>query len=329
MTARFRWGILGPGNIAAKFAAGVAALDDQEVIAVGSRTQASADRFADRFEILRRHVGYEALVADPNVDAIYVATPHSFHHEHTLLALRHGKHVLCEKPFAINAAQAQEMVDEARRQERFLMEAMWSRFLPVIVETRRLVAEGAIGKVQMVQADFGFRASFNPASRLFDPALGGGALLDVGVYPISLATMLLGHPNRIAAIAALGATGIDENTGILLGFPGGEVAVLATTVRATTSQEAIILGDNGSIRIHSPWWVGNRLTLHRAGSDPEERLRPYLANGYSHEAIEVANCVRAGKLESETMSLDESVQIMAIMDEIRAQLGIKYPMELS
>ncbi len=329
MTARFRWGILGPGNIAAKFAAGVAALDDQEVIAVGSRTQASADRFADRFDILRRHVGYEALAADPNVDAIYVATPHSFHHEHTLLALRHGKHVLCEKPFAINAAQAQEMVDEARRQQLFLMEAMWSRFLPIIVEARRLIAEGAIGKVQMIQADFGFRASFNPASRLFDPALGGGALLDVGVYPISLATMVLGQPDRIAAIAALGATGIDENTGILFGFPSGEVALLSTSVRATTPQEAVIIGDNGTIRLHSPWWVGDTLTLHPAGEEPQVIRRPYLANGYSHEAIEVASCVRAGKLESETMSLDESVRIMAIMDEIRAQLGMKYPMETS
>lgn len=327
MTAYFRWGILGPGNIAAKFAAGVAALDDQEVIAVGSRTQASADRFADRFDIVRRHVGYAALVADPNVDAIYVATPHNFHHDHTLLALQHGKHVLCEKPFAINAAEAQEMVDAARRQKRFLMEAMWSRFLPIIVETRKLIAAGAIGKVQMIQADFGFRASFNPASRLFDPALGGGALLDVGVYPVSLATMVLGQPDRIAALAALGATGIDENTGMLLGFPGGEVALLATTIRATTLQEAIILGDNGSIRLHSPWWVGNTLTLQRAGHEPEVIVRPYLANGYSHEAIEVATCVRAGKLESDVMSHDESVRIMGIMDAVRAQLGMKYPME--
>lgn len=327
MTTRFRWGILGPGNIAAKFAAGVAALDDQEVTAVGSRTQASADRFADRFAIVRRHVGYEGLATDPNVDAIYVATPHNFHREHTLLALRNGKHVLCEKPFAINAAEAKEMVAVARRQKLFLMEAMWSRFLPILVEARTLIAAGAIGKVQMIQADFGFRASFNPASRLFDPALGGGALLDVGVYPISLAMMVLGQPDRIAAIAALGATGIDENTGILLGFPGGEVALLATTVRASTLQEVIILGDNGSIRLHSPWWVGNTLTLQRAGHDPEVIVRPYLANGYSHEASEVAECVRAGKLESDVMPLDESVRIMAVMDEIRAQLGMKYPME--
>ncbi|HRW48167.1 MAG TPA: Gfo/Idh/MocA family oxidoreductase [Caldilinea sp.] len=327
MTDVFRWGILGPGNIAAKFAAGVAALADQEVVAAGSRTQASADRFADRFDIRRRHVGYEALVADPEVDAIYVATPHNFHREHTLLALRHGKHVLCEKPFAINAAEAQEMVDAARAAGLFLMEAMWSRFLPIIVEARRLIADGAIGTVQMVQADFGFRASFNPASRLFDPALGGGALLDVGVYPVSLATMLLGEPDRIAAVAALGATGIDENTGMLFGYPGGEVALLATTVRASTLQEAIILGSNGSIRLHSPWWVGNTLTLQRAGHDAEVIVRPFIANGYSHEAMEVADCVRAGRLESESMSLDESLRVMRIMDTVRAQLGMKYPME--
>ena len=327
MTDVFRWGILGPGNIAAKFAAGVAALADQEVVAAGSRTQASADRFADRFDIRRRHVGYEALVADPEVDAIYVATPHNFHREHTLLALRHGKHVLCEKPFAINAAEAQEMVDAARAAGLFLMEAMWSRFLPIIVEARRLIADGAIGAVQMIQADFGFRASFNPASRLFDPALGGGALLDVGVYPVSLATMLLGEPDRIAAVAALGATGIDENTGMLFGYPGGEVALLATTVRASTLQEAIILGSNGSIRLHSPWWVGNTLTLQRAGHDAEVIVRPFIANGYSHEAMEVADCVRAGKLESEVMSLDESLRVMRLLDTVRAQLGMKYPME--
>ncbi|MCB0051511.1 MAG: Gfo/Idh/MocA family oxidoreductase, partial [Caldilineaceae bacterium] len=238
-----------------------------------------------------------------------------------------GKHVLCEKPFAINAAEAQEMVDAARAAGLFLMEAMWSRFLPIIVEARRLIADGAIGTVQMVQADFGFRASFNPASRLFDPALGGGALLDVGVYPVSLATMLLGEPDRIAAVAALGATGIDENTGMLFGYPGGEVALLATTVRASTLQEAIILGSNGSIRLHSPWWVGNTLTLQRAGHDAEVIVRPFIANGYSHEAMEVADCVRAGRLESESMSLDESLRVMRIMDTVRAQLGMKYPME--
>jgi len=327
MTDVFRWGILGPGNIAAKFVAGVVALTDQEVVAVGSRTQATADRFADRFDIRRRHVGYDALVADPDVDAIYIATPHNFHREHTRLALRHGKHVLCEKPFAINAVEAQDMVDAAQKAGLFLMEAMWSRFLPIIVETRRLIADGAIGTIQMIQADFGFRASFDPASRLFDPALGGGALLDVGVYPVSLATLLLGEPDRITAVAALGATGIDENTGMLLGYPGGEVALLATTVRASTLQEAIILGSAGSIRLHSPWWVGNTLTLQRAGHDAEVITRPFIANGYSHEAIEVADCVRTGRLESETMPLDESLLVMRIMDAVRAQVGLKYPME--
>jgi len=327
MRTKFRWGILGPGSIAVKFATGVAALEEQVVAAVGSRSPENARRFADRFNIERCHTGYEALVADPEIDAVYVATPHTFHCEHTLLALRHGKHVLVEKPFAIHAAEAQKMVEEARRLQRFLMEAMWSRYLPILVETRNLVAAGAIGKLQMVQADFGFRASFNPASRLFDPALGGGALLDVGIYPISLAMLLLGQPDRIAALAALGSSGVDENTGILLGFPGGELALLSTTVRATTLQEAILLGDQGSIRLHSPWWVGNTLTLQQANNAPEVIHRPYLANGYSHEAIEVAACVAAGQLESSVMPLDESVRIMGVMDSVRSQIGLRYPME--
>ena len=190
-------------------------------MAVGSRTQAAADRFADEFGIPRRHASYADLAADPQVDAIYVATPHAFHRENTLLCLQNGKHVICEKPFAINAAEARTMIDTARANKLFLMEAMWTRFLPIMGEVRRLIADGAIGPMRMVQADFGFRAAFNPVHRLFDPALGGGALLDVGVYPLSLASMLLGRPDRITAVAELGATGIDEQTGIVLGYPRG------------------------------------------------------------------------------------------------------------
>jgi predicted dehydrogenase len=327
MTHKFRWGILGTGTIARKFCDGVAALDDQEVSAVGSRQQAVADRFADEFGIVRRHGSYESLAADPTVDAIYVATPHSFHLEHTLLALRHGKHVLCEKPFAINASQAQVMVDEARARGLFLMEAMWTRFLPIMGEVRRLVAAGEIGEVRMVQADFGFRAAFNPAHRLFDPALGGGALLDVGVYPLSFASMLLGEPAQFASLAELGATGIDEQTAIVLGYPGGKLALLATAVTTETPHEATIMGTRGWLRLHRPWWVGRTLTIYRAGAEPETIDRPYIGNGYSHEASEVAKCVRAGRRESAVMPLDESLRIMATMDAIRGQLGMKYPME--
>ncbi|MDA1192670.1 MAG: Gfo/Idh/MocA family oxidoreductase, partial [Candidatus Poribacteria bacterium] len=232
-----RWGILGTGNIAKQFARGLTALDDAKLVAVGSRTQESADKFADQFDAPRRHASYEALVNDPNVDAIYVATPHPFHCENTLLCIDAGKAVLCEKPFAINDAEAKRMIDAARSKGIFLMEAMWSRFFPLMVDVRRRIAEGEIGNVRMMTADFGFRVgTVNPKSRLFDPALGGGALLDVGVYPVSLASMVFGNATRIATLANLGETGVDEEAGIVLGYEGGQIAALHTAVRVTTPQ---------------------------------------------------------------------------------------------
>lgn len=327
MTTKFRWGILGAGGIARKFVTGVKALPDHEVVAVGSRQQATADKFADEFGIERRHASYEALAADPNVDAIYVATPHPMHKENTLLALAGGKAVLCEKPFTINASEAAEIIQAAREKKLFLMEAMWTRFIPLMVEVRRLVADGAIGPLRMITADFGYRSAFRPESRAFDPALGGGALLDVGVYPISLASMLLGTPDRITSMAELGQTGVDEQSAYVFGYSGGQLAILSSAVRTSTPHEALIIGETGSIRIHPPFWIPKKMTLTVAGKEPQEIEIPFEANGYNYEAAEVANCVRAGKLESEIMPLDESLAIMQTMDAIRAQWGMKYPME--
>lgn len=326
MTNKFRWGILGAGSIARKFVTGVKALDDHEVIAVGSRQQATADKFADEFAIPHRHASYEALAADPEVDAIYVATPHPMHKENTLLSLRGGKAVLCEKPFTINAAETQEIIAEAHQRKIFLMEAMWTRYIPIVQEAHRLVKEGAIGAVRMVTADFGYRAGFRPESRTFDPALGGGALLDVGIYPLSFAAMFLGTPDRISSLANLGQTGVDEESAFILGYPTGAMAVLYTAVRTNTPQDAVIMGENGMIRIHPPFWIPKKLTLTVAGKAQEIEI-PYVANGYNYEAVEVANCVRAGKLESAIMPLDESLSIMQTMDAIRAQWNMKYPME--
>ena len=327
MSTKFRWGILGAGGIAKKFSSGVQALADHELIAVGSRTQEKADQFADQFNIPHRHASYEALVADPEVDAIYVATPHPMHKENTLLCLVHGKHVLCEKPFTINAGEAKEIIDAARSRKLFLMEAMWTRFIPAVMEAKRLVDSGAIGEVRMINADFGYRAGFNPASRAFDPALGGGGLLDVGIYPLSLASMFLGRPDRIASLAEIGQTGVDEQSAFVLGYPGGQLATLYTAVRTTTPQEAIIMGTDGMIRIHPPFWIPKKLTLTQPGKGAQEIEIPFEANGYNYEAAEVAACVRAGKLESDVMPLDESLQLMETMDAIRAQWGMKYPME--
>jgi predicted dehydrogenase len=327
MTVQFRWGILGAGNIARKFVTGVKALADHTVVAVGSRQQATADKFADEFGIAHRHASYEALAADPEVDAIYVATPHPMHKENTLTALRAGKPVLCEKPFTINAAETQALIAEARQRQLFLMEAMWTRFIPVVREAHRLIKDGAIGQVRMVSADFGYRAGFNAQSRAFDPALGGGALLDVGIYPLSLASMILGAPDRIAGLAELGQTGVDEQAAFILGYPQGQLAVLSTAVRTNTPHDAVIMGETGMIRIHPPFWIPKKMTLTVAGKGAQEIEIPYTANGYNYEAAEVAACVRAGQLESAIMPLDESLAIMQTMDAIRAQWGLKYPME--
>ncbi len=327
MSTKFRWGILGAGGIAKKFSLGVQALADHELIAVGSRSQEKADQFADQFNIPHRHASYEALVADPEVDAIYVATPHPMHKENTLLCLAHGKHVLCEKPFTINAGEAKATIDEARQRKLFLMEAMWTRFIPAVVEAKRLIDDGAIGEIRMINADFGYRAGFNPASRAFDPALGGGGLLDVGIYPLSLASMFLGRPDRIASLAEIGQTGVDEQSAIVLGYPGGQLATIYSAVRTNTPQDAIIMGTNGMIRIHPPFWIPKKLTLTQSGKGAQALEIPFEGNGYNYEAAEVANCVRAGQLESTVMPLDESLQLMETMDAIRAQWGMKYPME--
>lgn len=327
MTNQFRWGILGAGAIAQKFCVGVQALPDHQLVAIGSRSQEKAARFGAQFDMPHCHGSYEALVADAAVDAIYVATPHALHKEHTLLALRAGKPVLCEKPFTINAAEARELIAAARSARLFLMEAMWPRFVPAVMETKRLIDEGVIGEVRMINGAFGFRTEFNPQSRLFDPALGGGGLLDVGVYPVSFASMLLGQPNRVATLAELGQTGVDEQSAFILGYPGGQLATLYTAVRTTTPYDGTIMGADGMIRLQPTFWSPQRLTLTKRGQEPTVIELPATANVYSYEAAEVANCVRAGKLESAGMPLDESRQIMETLDAIRAQWGLKYPME--
>ncbi|MBN1283862.1 MAG: Gfo/Idh/MocA family oxidoreductase [Anaerolineae bacterium] len=325
---KFRWGILGTGNIARLFARGLKAIPDAALVAVGSRAQASADAFGDEFGVPRRHAGYEALAGDPEVDAIYVATPHSLHAENTLLCLDAGKPVICEKPFAINTMQAKQMVARARERKLFLMEAMWTRFLPAMVRARELLAAGAIGEVRMVMADFGFRTNFNPKGRLFNPALGGGGLLDVGVYPVSLASMVFGGPpTRMTGMATLGATGVDEQASMTLGYKDGQIAVLATGIRTQTPHIAYILGAEGHIYFPPRWWHAAAFTLSVNGKADETFELPYEGNGYNYEAVEVMACVRAGRLESDTMPLDETLQIMQTLDAIRAQWGLKYPME--
>lgn len=324
-----RWGILGTGRIAGLFAQGLAAVPDAALVAVGSRTAEGADAFGERFGVPRRHGSYEALANDPGVDVIYVATPHPRHCENTLLCLRAGKAVLCEKPFAINAAEARAMVAEARSRGLFLMEAMWSRFYPAFDRLRELLAAGTIGEVRMLTADLGFRSNFNPQGRLFDLALGGGALLDVGVYPVSLASHILGKPTGILSKAHLGETGVDEQAGIILSYSQGQIALLHTGIRTTTRHEATLMGTEGMIRIGLDWHKPNRLTITRPGYEEETILCPITGNAYNYEAAAVGAYLRAGQTESPIMPLDETIAIMETLDAIRAQWGLRYPNEES
>ena len=320
------WGILGPGTIARQFATGLQAVPGAKLLAVGSRTQEKADAFADKFDAPKRHASYEALAADPDIHVVYIATPHPAHKDAALLCIAHGKAVICEKPFTVNAKEAAEVIDAARSKGVFAMEAMWSRFFPAMVHVRKLLSDGVIGEPRMLQADFGFRAGVNPESRLFNPALAGGGLLDVGVYPISLSSMIFGTPSQVTGLAHLGETGVDEQAAIVLKHPGGQLASLTTGIRINTPHEAYILGTEGSIKLHAPWWKPASLTINAAGKSEDVTI-PYESVGMNYEAEEVNQCLRAGKTESEIIPLDETLAIMKTLDTLRSQWGLKYPME--
>jgi len=323
-----RWGILGTGEIAHLFATALVAMEDAVIAAVGSRTQGSADAFGDEFKIPRRHPSYRELAEDPEVDLIYVATPHGLHKENTILCLEAGKGVLCEKPFTINRRDAEEVMAVAEKQQVFLMEAMWTRFIPAVRQAMRWIEEGAIGDVRMVHAHFGFRWDAPEGAALFDPAMGGGSLLDVGIYPITLAHMAFGGaPTRIQGLPTLGRNGVDEQAAMVLGFENGGLAVLSSAIMTEMPTDAYIMGTEGMIRLHADFWNASKVSIRRGEDEPEVNSFPLICNGYEYEAQEAQECFRAGKLQSETMPHAATLDVLGIMDELRAQWGLKYPME--
>ena len=322
-TPPLRWGILGTGGIARTFTADLLTLPDHEVVAVGSRSAESAEAFASAHGIPRAHASYQALADDTGVDVVYVATPHSGHASAALTCIAAGRGVLVEKPITVDAASASEVVDAARAAGVFCMEAMWTRFNPAIARLRELIADGAIGELVSVQADFGFAAEYDPAGRLFDPALGGGALLDLGIYPISLASMLLGEPSTVLATGGTAPTGVDANTGILLGYPSGAVAVLHCSLRGGTPMRAAIVGTQGRVELPAPFFKPDALTLHRDGAEPVHERFTLPGLGYTFQAEEVARCVRAGRTESDLMPLDETLAIMRTLDRAREAVAVR------
>ncbi len=321
-----RWGVVGPGSIARQFADGMRLVDDGVIGAVASRSMDRADAYADEFGIARRYADPRALADDPEVDVVYVATPHARHHPDAMLFLEAGKHVLCEKPLALNASQATAMVDAARDAGVFLMEALWSRFLPGYGVVADLLDRGRIGAPLLVEADFGFRRDVDPGHRLFDPVLGGGALLDLGIYPVQLATLVLGPPERVTADGHVGETGVDESVVAVLGYPAGRTALVKASIRIPMACTARIAGTAGTISI--PAFMHRPTCIDLAREGRVERIdASYEGEGLRFQVHEVHRCLAEGRTESTVVPLDESVAIATVLDAVRAQIGVSYPGE--
>jgi dihydrodiol dehydrogenase / D-xylose 1-dehydrogenase (NADP) len=325
---KFKWGILGPGAISQAFVSDLKLLEEAELYAVGSRSLEKAQSYAKEYSIPKAYSSYEELTQDPEVEIIYIATPHPFHKEWAIKCLEAGKAVLCEKPITINAEDAKEIYDAAKKNNAFFMEAMWTRFLPVMVKVREWIRSGAIGEIRMVKADFGFRANIDPEGRLFNPELAGGALLDVGIYPISFAYMIFGKsPVEIISTAHLGETGVDEQGASIFKYDTGELAILDSSIRTSTLSEACILGTKGNIKIPSQFWRAKAAILNVEGEESLIYEDNRNSIGYYFEAKEVMECLSKGLKESPVITLEESLDIMKTMDTIRNQYGLKYPFE--
>ena len=326
MSTPIRWGIIGPGYIATQFARDLRHVPDDAVIAaVASSRPGGADRFMEEFGVSRVHSSYSDLVADPEIDAVYVATPHTGHHAAALLAIEAGKHVLVEKPVTVNARQAGELIDAARAQQVFFMEAMWTRFLPHIAYVHDVIASGRLGDIKYLFAEQGLW--FDPADedhRLFDPALGGGALLDLGVYPVSFALSILGIPETITSVADMTERGVDAQTTSVFQYGNGTHAICTTNLLATTRTGAVIAGTKGRIEIEPRWMTPSNVRVITDDGVVEVRRNDYVGHGLREEAAEVARCIRSGLKESPLMPHSFTLLTMRTLDTIRRQIGLSY-----
>ncbi|MDR0416421.1 MAG: Gfo/Idh/MocA family oxidoreductase [Propionibacteriaceae bacterium] len=323
-----RWGVLGCGQVARSVMTCLRRATKQKPVAVAARSAARAQSFAQEFEIPSSYGSYAELVADPDVDVVYIATVHSTHFDNAKLALEAGKPVLLEKAFTMNQAEARTLADLAASKGLFLMEALWTRFLPHMVELRNRINSGALGELRYAHADFGFRNDYDPATRFYDPAVGGGALLDRGVYPVSWVVGLMGLPEAVSGRAVLTPDGVDAQISAVLDYPSQSAqALVESALNVTTPQEAWAAGSDGMVRVRRPFWIPTVLEIHQAGRDVETWEHPVVARGYEYELAEVARQIAAGATESPAMPLRETVAIMGILDELRSQCGIKFPGE--
>jgi predicted dehydrogenase len=321
-----RWGVAGPGDIARSFAEAMTRVDDGAISAVASRSIDRATAFGEAFGIPRAYGDYADLASDPEVDVVYVATPQSRHETDVLMFLESGKSVLCEKPLALTETQARRMVDEARRRGLFLMEAIWSRFLPAYRVMVEAIDEGRIGDPLLVEADFGFRMPVQPDHRLFNLDLGGGAILDLGIYPVQLCSLVLGPAERVAAAGYVGETGVDEQSAAVLLHGNGTMGVVKSAIRTSMSCTARISGTDGWIDLPAFMHCPDAISI--SGRGGTERLDcSYQGHGLQFEIAEVDRCLAEGLTESPGMPLDESIAIASVLDQIRAQVGVRYPGE--
>ncbi len=322
----FSWAILGPGGIATAFAKDLALLNGHSIGAVGSRSLANAENFAAQFGG-KAYGSYEELVNDPAIDAVYVATPHPAHHDNVIMALNAGKPVLCEKPFSVNAIEAQAMVDAASKNQVALMEAMWARFLPHYAKVKEIVASGVLGPILSIHADHGQRLADQGITRLIEPSLAGGALLDLGIYPISFAHMILGNPTSIHSAAVMTDKGVDAQTSMIFSYNNGAQAVLTTTMIEQTPCRAVVAGLNGWLEIDRTFYNPASMRVVLNDGSVTEYPNNYTGHGLREQAESFKQLVQSGKLESEILTWKDTVDIMKSMDTVRQQIGLKYPFE--
>lgn len=319
----FNWGILGAGKIAGKFAQDLKTVDGAVLYAVASRSLVRAKEFSEKYEIEHSYGSYFELVKDENIDVIYVATPHTFHFEHSILCLKHKKAVLCEKPFGINLGQVEAMISMAKEKNVFLMEALWTEFLPHYKFVLELTKSKKYGELLEIQADFGFNATFDAEKRLYNKELGGGSLMDVGIYPVFLALSLLGNPENIVAKATIGITGVDENCSIQLSYPNEVEAKLFSAINETTPTTATLQYEKATViinsRFHEPSYV-NIQTKEKL----ETKEFPVNTHGYNFEATHVQNMLEENKKESNLMTFEKSKQLISILDRIRKEINLEY-----
>ena len=323
---KFSWGILGPGGIARAFAQDLTFIQGHTIGAVGSRSLDNAQKFSAQFGGTA-YGSYEELVADPAIDAIYVATPHPAHHDNVILALNAGKPVLCEKPFAVNAREARAMVDAATRNGVALMEAMWARFLPHYAKVREIVESGVLGPILSIQADHGQRLADQGIARLIEPALAGGALLDLGIYPVSFAHMVLGNPSHITSHAEMTDKGVDARTSMIFTYESGAQAVLTTTMVEQTPCRAVVAGLNGWLEIDRTFYNPAAMRVVLNNGTVTEYPNTYTGHGLREQAETFKQLLQSGNLESEILTWKDTVDIMKTLDTVREQIGLKYPFE--